>query len=311
MPDRRWTLVLVPHGAGASRSVQVSLRAFRTVVGLVSVLGIAVASLAYVTISKSVDLTRLERLERQNAQLAVELDQSQGLLTALGDTIAELADRDQQIRLLAGLEPTDPDVQRAGIGGPVAWTQRELALSEGPVGQRALEFRSDLNDLTRRANLLSVSYAAAVDSLRTSIDRLQRTPSIWPISPTVGWFSSPFTRARIHPIHHEARPHEGIDVSAPMDTPIMAPAAGRVVSVATKAGYGRMVTIDHGYGVVSRYAHCSKILVKAGDRVERNERIALVGNSGITTAPHLHYEVLVNGRPVDPLTYIFPESIVD
>jgi murein DD-endopeptidase MepM/ murein hydrolase activator NlpD len=76
-------------------------------------------------------------------------------------------------------------------------------------------------------------------------------------------------------------------------------------------GYGMMLTIDHGRGLVTRYAHCSKILVKVGQRVRRNEKIALVGKTGIATAPHLHYEVIRHGRPVDPWTFILPDIIVD
>jgi murein DD-endopeptidase MepM/ murein hydrolase activator NlpD len=129
--------------------------------------------------------------------------------------------------------------------------------------------------------------------------------------PTQGFLSSPFARERIHPIYHEARAHEGIDIAAPMGTPVLASAAGRVVAVDTQAGYGRIVTLDHGNGIVTRYAHLSKWLVHVGQRVQRGEEIALVGNSGITTAPHLHYEVIVNGKHQDPLKYVFPETIVD
>jgi murein DD-endopeptidase MepM/ murein hydrolase activator NlpD len=96
-----------------------------------------------------------------------------------------------------------------------------------------------------------------------------------------------------------------------MGTPILASAAGRVVQVGTEAGYGRIVSLDHGDGIVTRYAHLSKALVQPGQRVKRGQEIALVGNSGITTAPHLHYEVIVNGKHQDPLKFIFPESIVD
>jgi murein DD-endopeptidase MepM/ murein hydrolase activator NlpD len=96
-----------------------------------------------------------------------------------------------------------------------------------------------------------------------------------------------------------------------MGTPIRAAAAGLVVDVGTATGYGLMLTLDHGYGLVTRYAHLSKAIARPGQRVKRGEDVALVGNSGIATAPHLHYEVIVNGRQQDPMKYIFPESIVD
>ncbi|HWZ27039.1 MAG TPA: M23 family metallopeptidase, partial [Gemmatimonadales bacterium] len=104
---------------------------------------------------------------------------------------------------------------------------------------------------------------------------------------------------------------EGIDVAAPMGAEIEAPAAGTVTDVRWEDGYGNFVTIDHGYGLVTRYAHCSKILVVRGQRVKRGQKIALVGATGLATGPHLHYEVWVGGKAVDPLHYVMPDAIVD
>jgi murein DD-endopeptidase MepM/ murein hydrolase activator NlpD len=115
---------------------------------------------------------------------------------------------------------------------------------------------------------------------------------------------------REHPILHLARPHEGIDVSAPAGSPIEAPAAGRVIKTGWESGYGNVVEIDHGYGIVTRFAHAQKVLVRTGQKVDRGERIALVGNTGLATGPHLHYEVHVNGRPVDPLRYVLPDDAI-
>jgi len=95
-----------------------------------------------------------------------------------------------------------------------------------------------------------------------------------------------------------------------MGSPIEAPAAGVVIETGWASGYGSTVSIDHGYGIVPKFAHTSKILVHEGQRVSRGQRIALVGNSGLATGPHLHYEVHVNGRPVDPLKYVLPEHVV-
>jgi murein DD-endopeptidase MepM/ murein hydrolase activator NlpD len=129
--------------------------------------------------------------------------------------------------------------------------------------------------------------------------------------PTKGWLTSAFARERVHPILHLARPHEGIDVTAKMGSEIESPAAGLVTQVSWVEGYGNMLTIDHGYGLVTRYAHLSKTLVVRGQRVKRGEKVALVGSTGISSGPHLHYEVWVNGRPVDPMKYVLPDAIVD
>jgi murein DD-endopeptidase MepM/ murein hydrolase activator NlpD len=305
MSKRRWTLVFVPHGSEPSRIVEVSytvLRAAAVALGILLVLG-AVAG--YATIAHTTDLSRAARLQQENASLARELGELHGKLVSLADTISRISQRDSHIRVLANLEPIDPQVQEAGIGGPGS---SELSLTGlTGIARRSAEVRVDLGALIRRANLLASSFKEAADSLSLHTARLAATPSIMP---TQGWLSSAFSAMREHPILHLARPHEGIDISAPMGSPIEAPAAGLVIDTGWETGYGNTVTINHGFGIVTKFAHASKILVKKGQRVSRGERIALVGNTGLATGPHLHYEVHVDGRPVDPLKYVLPEGVV-
>ncbi|HEY0306428.1 MAG TPA: M23 family metallopeptidase, partial [Longimicrobiales bacterium] len=137
----------------------------------------------------------------------------------------------------------------------------------------------------------------ARDTLAEKRDRLESTPSILP---TRGYVTSVFSRSRMHPILDVARPHEGIDITAPTGTPIMAAAKGSVRFVGTDGGYGLSIEVDHGYGVVTRYAHASKALVKHGQQVQRGDTIGLVGQTGLAIGPHLHYEVLVNGKATNP-----------
>ena len=301
----------MPPGTGESRAISVSLTAFKLVASAAVVVALVAFGFVAATAHRAVELSTLDRLERRNALLTEELTRAEGLLASLSDTISAIAERDRLVRLLAGLEPTDPDVQLAGVGGPATWTTDDQILSESPEGRTALDFRADLYDYIRRATLLARSYGEAADSLEGHVDRLARTPSISPIPPDVGWFTSGFARIRLHPIYNEPRPHPGIDVSAPMGTPILAPAKGRVADVRTIAGYGRTVTIEHGNGVQTFFAHCSKVVARVGQQVERGEKVAEVGRTGIATGPHLHYEVLVNGKPVNPQNYIFPQKIVD
>lgn len=157
-------------------------------------------------------------------------------------------------------------------------------------------------------NLLAGPFREAAESLTAQVRRLASTPSV---IPTQGWLSSNFSKRRYHPLLRVVRPHEGIDVRAPAGTPIEAPAAGTVIKAGWDGGYGRSVLIDHGYGTITRYAHASRILVEVGERVQRGQVIALVGRTGLAEAPHLHYEVHVNGRPVDPLRYVLPAVIAD
>lgn len=306
MAKRRWTLVLVPHGSEPSRIVEVSyavLRAAAAAVGAIVVLALLVG---YATISHTTDLSRTARLQEENASLAREIGELRGRLSTLADTISQISQRDARIRVLANLDPIDPQVQAAGIGGPANRAEASLGGLTG-VARRSAEVRVDLSALIRRANLLASSFKEASDSLALHTARLAATPSIMP---TQGWLSSAFSAMRTHPILHMARPHEGIDVSAPMGSPIEAPAAGVVTYAGWETGYGNKIIINHGFGIVTKFAHASKLLVKTGQRVSRGQRIALVGNSGLATGPHLHYEVHVNGRPVNPLKYVLPEGVV-
>jgi murein DD-endopeptidase MepM/ murein hydrolase activator NlpD len=306
MAKRRWTVVFVPHGSEPSKIIEVSYGLIKTAIGGMA-LGLAAALLVgYATMARTADLSRTAHLQDENSRLAQEIGELHGRLSTLSDTLTRISQRDARIRVLANLEPIDPQVQAAGIGGPTLAARPGL-LNAGPTVRRSEEIRVDLNALIRRANLLASSFEEAKDSLASHSQRLAATPSIMP---TQGWLTSAFSSMREHPILHIARPHEGIDVTAPMGSPIEAPAAGVVTDAGWESGYGNTVTIDHGYGVTTKFAHASKLLVKTGQRVQRGQRIALVGNTGLATGPHLHYEVHVNGRPVDPLKYVLPDRVV-
>ena len=109
---------------------------------------------------------------------------------------------------------------------------------------------------------------------------------------------------------HVSRPHEGIDLAAPMGTPIVAPASGVVRRAGREGGYGLVLEIDHGNGIVTRFAHASRLIARQGQRVTRGQTVATVGNTGLSTGPHLHYEIHVNGRVVDPLKYVLPSGAI-
>ena len=303
---RRWTVVFVPHGSEPSKVVEVSYGVIKMVAGGVA-FGVAAALLVgYATVARTADLSRTSRMQEENVKLSQEIGELHGRLSSLSDTLTRISQRNDKIRVLANLDPIDPSVQAAGIGGPTL-APRPVLPGDGPAMRKTQEIRVDLNALIRRANLLASSFEEAKDSLASHSQRLAATPSIMP---TQGWLTSAFSSMREHPILHIARPHEGIDVTAPMGSPIEAPAAGTVTDAGWESGYGNTVTIDHGYGLVTKFAHCSKLLVKTGQHVSRGTKIALVGNTGLATGPHLHYEVHVNGWPVDPLKYVLPDKVI-
>lgn len=139
--------------------------------------------------------------------------------------------------------------------------------------------------------------AMAAESRRA---RWAATPSIWPVK---GWITSGFGQ-RISPFTGQPTMHEGLDIGAPPNAPVQSPAAGRVIALGFDSRMGNIIAIDHGYGIETQYGHLAKILVKNGQTVKRGDVIGLVGSTGLSTGPHLHYLVKVNGRPVNPQRYI-------
>jgi murein DD-endopeptidase MepM/ murein hydrolase activator NlpD len=129
---------------------------------------------------------------------------------------------------------------------------------------------------------------------------LASTPSIWP---TQGWVTSDFG-VRLDPYSADRSMHQGLDISTPHGQPVQTPSDGTVVFNGTEGGYGKVLVIDHGYGVKTRYGHLSETFVRLGERVSRGQKVAAVGNTGRSTGPHLHYEVRVNGIPENPRKFI-------
>jgi murein DD-endopeptidase MepM/ murein hydrolase activator NlpD len=141
------------------------------------------------------------------------------------------------------------------------------------------------------------------DSLSESQSLLVSTPAV---KPTHGWYTSRFGY-RADPYTNRPEMHPGLDMAAPPGTPVYAPADGVVSYVGYEAGLGKVVSVDHGYGLVTRYGHNSRIFVEQGQKVHRWDVISAVGNSGRSTGPHLHYEVRIHGIAVDPSNYILTE----
>ena len=300
--------MLVPHDSGTSRAVEVSDTVAKILLGIGAVVSLAMVAVGGAAIARGVNITRARMLEHEHRVLVDEIQRMREQLVVLRDTLNTLGQRGQGLRLLGGLSPLDPGVQQGGIGGPAgAWPERDSLLALGVDGAEALAARLDVDGLARRADILARSVSQAYESLSSQRARWVATPSILPAH---GRISSPFASERVDPILHIARPHQGMDVAAPMGSEIEAAASGVVTGVRWEEGYGNLLTIDHGYGVVTRYAHCFRILVVRGQHVKRGQKIALVGSTGESTGPHVHYEVWVNGKPVDPKKFVLPDDAI-
>ncbi len=147
---------------------------------------------------------------------------------------------------------------------------------------------------------IKVELENVLDHFREKLSYLTSIPSLWPVK---GWVTSGFGY-RISPFTHTLEFHEGLDIANAPGTPVVAPAEGYVLYTGWARGYGNVIILGHGYGITTIYGHLEKILVKQGQHVMRGEKIGLIGSTGRSTGPHLHYEVRVNGVPVNPLNYL-------
>ena len=157
--------------------------------------------------------------------------------------------------------------------------------------------------LSRHASLTERDVQSLVSSTLSRKDYLEAMPTI---KPAKGWYSSGFGM-RLSPYTGIPTMHEGIDIAGNYGVKIVSPASGTVAFVGRKPGYGKLITIDHGYGIKTQYGHLSKFYVKEGDRIKRGQSICAIGNSGRSTGPHLHYEVRVNDIPVNPYFYVLDD----
>jgi murein DD-endopeptidase MepM/ murein hydrolase activator NlpD len=309
-----WTVQILPHSAGGpSRNFQVRKRTVRLVVAG-ALLALLAAGVGFFLLARGAwRSAELSRLRSENRTLLASVRDIQGRMDALTRSMDDFSNREERFRLTAGLPLLDPDVRAVGVGGPpLADPTRQalLRLDPGAAGETG-DVSSVLDVLLRRARLLNSSLAEATDSLRVHRAVMVARPSIRPVPADESWISSGFSRSRYHPILLYNRPHEGLDLSAPLGAPIRAAAPGTVTFAGKDEGYGNMVEIDHGYGYRTRYAHASRILVRRGQHVERGQVVARVGETGLATGPNLHYEILVHGHHVDPKPYLLGDHLFE
>lgn len=212
-----------------------------------------------------------------------------------------LRDIDTKLRRVVSLGPRDRAQQVLGIGGPDELGLQNLTTMGEKKQEEALkEMHQELTQLKGAASKQEASLQMLIEYFEDKRSLYASTPSTWPVR---GWVTSPFGN-RMSPFSGILKFHEGLDIAAQTGTPVMAPADGVVVKAGFSTGYGNMVEISHGYGIKTVFAHNSRLNVKAGQRIKRGDIIAYVGDSGSSTGPHLHYEVRMNGLPVNPVKYM-------
>ncbi|WP_050742496.1 M23 family metallopeptidase [Deferribacter desulfuricans] len=268
------------------------------IISLVIVFTITIISLGLLSKLYS-ERKQMLSYKSENELLKIRLTEYAKKVNEIESKLVYLEDLEKQVRELA--KYADEKTKKLAVGGKEIDILRDYSAT---AERKESEFFNDLNNTLLS---LSTEIEKKQNSLSELINFLEEqrlmtlsTPSIWPVR---GWISSKFGY-RISPFTGRRVFHEGIDIAARYGAPVRATAKGIVIYAGYKPGYGKLVTIDHGFGYVTRYAHNSKVLVKVGQRVEKGDIIAKVGSSGHSTGPHVHYEVLVNGVPVNPLEFI-------
>lgn len=300
MPTKKITIVYLPDGTTKVRQFKIP-KPFLVFCILFFFLSVGVISWGirdYSIVKRKVP--RLAELEKENEQQRIQLVSFAQKLDQVGKELVDLKKFDNKLKIMVNLEPSEDNTQFLGIGGSDASILDPNDTFENAHKKLVRWMHKSVENLDTEISVQMNEKVDLFKYLEEQKDMLAHTPSIWP---TKGWVSSRFGY-RKSPFTNEREFHSGMDISTRMNTPILAPADGVVKSRGKNYGYGKMLTVSHGYGLETKYAHVAKILVKKGQYVKRGETIALVGNTGRSTGPHLHYEVNQNGVAVNPNRYI-------
>ncbi len=272
---------------------------------VVSVSLILVAAVALVVVYMSFyDTPKEVSLREENDKLQFYYAILQKQVNETNATMAKLQERDDNIyRTIYEQEPIPQSIRSAGIGG--AQRYRELMQAELEKSDMIINRVKSIDQLKRSMYIQTKSYDELLTLAKNQHLMLASIPAIAPISTNDSYLSSGFGM-RYHPIYKVRKMHTGLDFAARIGTPIYAAGGGTVSRVSTHYyGYGKQVEIDHGFGFKTKYAHMSEFNVEVGQNVKRGELIGYSGNSGTSTGPHLHYEVMKNRKKVNPIHYIY------
>ena len=291
MQPRRYTLVIADRRTGAVRRLTLSL--WPTLAGIAGLFALPVLMGLGARWSASATIADLQAT---NAALQVENTSYREATGQLAGQIAELQTAVDQ------LDVVDPNASRAMNKLPAVVKSRAMGGASRAALGPMLGGTTD-TALGVLSEILGV-LGSRLDSVRDSVERRQAlasaTPSVWPVA---GWLTSSYGK-RTDPFTRQADFHPGLDISADSGVPVLATGDATVDSAGVNGAYGNMVTLNHGFGIVTKYGHLSRIAVFGAQRVKRGDTIGYVGSTGRSTGSHLHYEIWMNGRLTDPMTLL-------
>jgi murein DD-endopeptidase MepM/ murein hydrolase activator NlpD len=292
--SRRYTIVIADPSRGSARRFSVTLRPVAVLVAAMVGLPVLMGLGARWSAREELRELRTGRavLQIENTSYRDATGELTQQIESLQATIADLAARsDLDPAAVNAMQKLPAIVKSRAMGGGAELATRSLfsAALASPEDTFGV-LRDLLGRLESRLRLVETDVQRR-EALAAA------TPSIWP---ALGWLSASYGN-RLDPFTGQPQFHGGIDISADKGRPVFATASGTVISASYNGDYGNIIVVDHGFGLTSRYAHLSRFRAKVGDRVERGQAIGEVGSTGRATGPHVHYEVLVNGKLINPL----------
>ena len=272
------------------------------IVSLIVLASFLLVSADYV--SKTLYDKRLKEFKSNYNSVTVNIDAIQDRLEELDMQILEIEEKNKAVRSYAGMPEIDIDIKTLGVGGVDHRDTKILNNLAPAISKEISEIHLDIEKLSRQVNFELASYENIYEKVKSDINRIRHIPSIRPVAG--GYLNSNFGY-RQDPIDAVRRFHQGQDFSVPTGTPVFAPADGVVKRAYYIGGFGNHIKLDHASGYSTTFAHLSKIFVRHGQKVKRGDIIAETGNTGRSTAPHLHYEVHYRGTPKNPADFFFTQ----
>jgi len=287
MASEHHTIIFVPHARARLRKWRVSSTQIYIALATFLLLTGTAGYITWAYFHNTVDRTTIESLAEENETLR-EINRSfEQSIRKLEGQLASYEDRTRQLAIVAGLEDLSAGDAEAGVGGD-------------PMHLDPTTGRYDLTALVDRAGTLSGRLNEVENLLEERQLRISSTPAI---SPVRGILTSGFGYRR-DPVHGGRAFHQGLDIAASPGHPVRVAADGLIIRAGRIGGLGKAVYVTHGYGITTRYGHLSEISVEAGQEIHRGQLLGKVGNTGRSTGYHLHYEVHVDGKAVNPLAYL-------
>jgi murein DD-endopeptidase MepM/ murein hydrolase activator NlpD len=244
--------------------------------------------------------TTIYTLKRENNELKKEIERITSSYKNLVTEIDSISILNKELRTVANLEPISDEERLAGTGGSEEFLLSLLNIKD----IETKKMLSYVDDMIKLVDFEKNQAKEIANKIKINRELYSCLPAM---KPTVGHYSINGFGMRIHPILGIRKFHSGLDINCDYGTPVHAPGKGKVVAVERQSGFGLVVEIDHGFGYLTIYAHLSKSLVKRGDSVTRGQVIAKSGNSGLSSGPHLHYEVHHDGKALNPIDFFFDE----